>query len=91
MGPGKVKMAPDNGAFLNNVHRQIECARILQEHGLVFQFSGLSTSGSFNCDKKVLYFDQKGLSEVCVQTLVCGDKALILHCVENFDQSTGKM
>ena len=40
-----------------------ECARILQERGWVFQFSGLVTCGSFNCDeKKVLYFQQKGSS-----------------------------
>ena len=56
---------------------------------MVFHFSGLLTCGSYNCDeKKVLYFGQK----VCLQTLVYDhDKALILHCMENFDQSTGKM
>ena len=43
----------------------IECARILQKRSLIFQLSGLSTSGSFNCDKKkVLHFEQKG-SRLC--------------------------
>ena len=48
LGPGETKMAPDNGAVVNNVQLQIECAKILQERGLVFQNSGLLTSGSFN-------------------------------------------
>ena len=58
---------------------------------MVFHFSSLLTCGSFSCDeKKVLYFGKKVY--VCVQTLVYDhDKALILHCMENFDQSTGKM
>jgi len=55
-------MAPDDGAFVE-LQIESECARILQERGLVFQFSGLLTSGSFNYDeKKVLYFEQKGSS-----------------------------
>ena len=29
--------------------------------------------------------------QVCVQTLVYDDKTLILHRMENFHQSTGKM
>ena len=58
---------------------------------MVFHFSGLLTFWSYNYDeKKVLCFGKK--AEVCVQTLVYDhDKALILHCMENFDQSTGKM
>ena len=56
-------MAPDNGAFFVQLQIESECARILQQSGLVFQFSGLLTSGSFNCDeKKVLYSEQKGSS-----------------------------
>ena len=56
-------MAPDNDVFSFNFKIESECARILQERGLVFQFSGLLTSGSFHCDeKKVLYFEQKGSS-----------------------------
>ena len=55
-------MAPDDGAFVQ-LQIESECARILQERGLVFQFSDLLTSGSFNCDeKKVLYFEQMGSS-----------------------------
>ena len=37
------------------------------------------------------YFILNKKDQVSVQTLVYGDKALILHRVENFDQSTGKM
>ena len=56
-------MAPDNEAFFVQLQIESECARILLQSGLVFQFSGLLTSGSFNCDeKKVLYFEQKGSS-----------------------------
>ena len=64
LGPGKTRMASANGALVNNnAQLRIECARILQERGLVFQFSGLLTSASFNCDeKKVLYLEQKGSS-----------------------------
>ena len=40
-----------NGTLVdNNAQLRIECARILQERGLVFQISGLFTSGSFNRD-----------------------------------------
>ena len=54
-------MAPDNGAFFVQLQIESECARFLPESGLVFQFSGLLTSGSFSCDeKKVLYLEQKG-------------------------------
>ena len=49
-------MAPDNGALVNNVQLLIEIARILQKRGLVFQFCGLLTSGSFNCDKKKVFY-----------------------------------
>ena len=68
LGPGETKMAADDGGWrwwrLCSTSNWIrECARILQERGLVFQFSGLVTCGSFNCDeKKVLYFQQKGSS-----------------------------
>ena len=58
-------MAPDNGALVNNVQLLIEIARILQKRGLVFQFCGLLPSGSFNCDKKkVFYCEEKG-SRLC--------------------------
>ena len=88
MGP-ETKMARDDGSSLVKLLIESECARILQERGVIFQFSGLLTSESFNSDeKKVLYFEQKGSS---LQTLVYDDKALILYCMENFDQSTGKM
>ena len=84
-------MAADNGALVNNVQLLIECAGILQKRSLIFQFSGLSTSGSFNCDKKkVLYFEKK--DQGCVQTPVNDvndQKDLALH--GDFDQSTGKM
>ena len=53
LGPGETKMAPDNGAVVNNVQLQIECAKILQERSLVFQNSGLLTSGSFNWTKRL--------------------------------------
>ena len=61
LGLGETKMAPHNGAHVNDVQLQIEkCAKILQERSLVFHISGLLTSGSFNCDKKkVLYFEHK--------------------------------
>ena len=52
-------MAPYDGA-----HVQLQMkARILPERSLVFQFSGLLLSGSFNCDKKkVVYFEQEDSS-----------------------------
>ena len=37
------------------------------------------------------YFILNKRAQICVQTLVNDDKALILHWMENFDQSTGKM
>ena len=37
------------------------------------------------------YFILNRKAQVRAQTLVYGDKALILHCMENVDQSTGKM
>ena len=79
-------MARDNGALVDNVQLQIECAKILQERSLVFQISGLLTSGSFNCGKKkVLYFEQNGSSLLlCVETPV-NDVKMILR------QSTGRM
>ena len=41
---------------------------------------------------KKKYFILNKKDQVCVQTLVYGDKALILHsCMENFDQNAGKM
>ena len=63
-------------------------ARILPERSLVFQFSGLLLSGSFNCDKrKVLYFEQEDSS-----LFTNCDKAHdLLHSMENFDHSTGKI
>ena len=84
-------MAPDNGARVNNCNVQlpIEIARILQKRGLVFQVCGLLTSGSFNCDKKestLLW--TKMLKAVYKAQLM---KSMILHCMENFDQSSGKM
>ena len=36
------------------------------------------------------YFILNKKDQVCVQTLVYDDKALTLHCMENFDQCTGK-
>ena len=37
------------------------------------------------------YFILNKKDQVCVQTLVYDDKALILHRMENFEQRTGKM
>jgi len=80
-------MAPYDGA---HVHFQMK-ARILPELSLVFQFSGLLFSGSFKCDeKKVLYFEQEG-SRLFANPGFYTDKALILHCMESFDHSTGKI
>ena len=65
LGTRGARWRPMMAPLLAFVQLQIEseCARILHECGLVFQFSGLLTSGSFIYDeKKVLYFEQKGSS-----------------------------
>ena len=56
-------MAPDNGVFLFNFKSNRNGQGFCNKAAWSLWFSGLLTSGSFNCDeKKVLYFEQKGSS-----------------------------
>lgn len=69
-------MAPQDAPLLNFNFEK--AAGILQERGLIFQCSGLSTDGSFNLGKTWNFKSNKRY-QVCVQTLASSFKPLKLH------------
>ena len=84
-------MAPDDGAFFVQLQIQSGNAQGFCKNA-AWSFSSVVY---YLVDHLTVmrrkYFILNKKDQVCVQTLVYDDKTLILHRMEDVDQSTGKM
>ena len=83
-------MAPDNGVFLFNFKSNRNAQGFCKKAAWSFSSLVYLLLDNLTVMKRKYFFWNKK-DQVRAQTLVDDDKTLILHCMENVDQRTGKM